>query len=308
MAKGTGDATKANRTDAVRGLSAVATGGFTSAHEAAQAIFGLVHELVGMRVCVLTRIDLATNTLTVLEALDKAGLGIRSGMVLPADGMPCDYVVRSGTALRERDLDHHPVFRALPACTKLGLRSYIGVPLRRSDGTIYGTLAAVDTEVCETTEAHQQALTVLARLAVLEFEREEQRDALAAHAKMLAERLAMMEALDEERLRAVRLQTVLEAAVTVSHEVNNPLTVLQLRLGRLVNRCSPDDAATADDLAVAVEAAEEIKNVTLQMRSVVNPVSTHYLAGRTRMLDLAASVRGDAPRNDLLLCEAASAE
>lgn len=284
--------TSVSTADAVRALSDVTMHAFSNAHEAARAIFGLIHELVGMRICVLTRIDLATNTLTVLEALDRAGLGIRSGLILPAGDMPCDYVVRSATALREADLDGHPVFRALPACTKLGLRSYIGVPLRRSDGTIWGTLAAADTEVRATTEAHQQTLTVLARLAVLEFEREEQRDALAAHAMMLTERLAMAEALEEERLRAVRLETVLEAAVTVSHEVNNPLTVLQLRLGRLMNRCCPDDAETTDDLAVALEAADEINQVTVQMRNVVNPVSTHYLAGKTRMLDLAASVNG----------------
>ncbi len=266
---------------------------FGNAHQAARAIFGLIHDLVGMRVCVLTRVDLAANTLTVLASFDEAGVGVRSGMVLPANEMPCDYVVRSAAALREFDLDLHPAFRMLPACTKLGLRSYIGVPLRRSDGSIWGTLAAADTEPRETTEAHLQTLTVLARLAVLEFEREEQRDALAAHANMLAQRLAMVEALEEERLRSVRLQAVLEAAATVSHEVNNPLTVLQLRLGRIVGRCRPEDAETADDLAVALEAAQEINQVTVQLRNVVHPVSTHYLSGRTRMLDLAASVQSN---------------
>lgn len=276
--------------DAVKALAAVAMHGFGSAHEAAQALFGLIHELVGMRVCVLTRIDLATDTLTVLEALDTVGLGIRTGTVLPAADMPCDYVMRSAKGQRASDLDAHPVFRALPARTRLGLRSYIGVPLRRSDGRVWGTLAAADTEPRKTTDAHQQTLTVLARLAVLEFEREEQRDALAARATMLAERLAMMVALEDERLRAVRLQTVLEAAATVSHEVNNPLAVLQLRLGRLIRRCCPDDSETCDDLAVALEAATEINQVTVQMRNVVNPVSTHYLSGTTRMLDLAASL------------------
>ncbi len=292
MMKSSIEAARASANDPVRGLSSVAMHAFGNAHEAAQAIFGLIHELVGLRVCVLTRVDLATNTLTVLEAFDKAGLGVASGMVLPADEMPCDHVVRSAVALRELDLDLHPIFRLLPTRTKLGLRSYIGVPLRRSDGTIWGTLAATDTDVRETTEAHQHTLTVLARLAVLEFEREEQRDALAAHAKMLAERLAMMEALEEERLRAVRLQAVLEAAATVSHEVNNPLTVLQLRLGRLMKRCRPDDVEGTDDLAAALEAADEINHVTVQLRNVVQPISTHYLSGRTRMLDLAASTDG----------------
>jgi GAF domain-containing protein len=282
---------RGSHVDPVRALSIVATGSFSSVREAAHAIFALIHELVSMRVCVLTRIDLASNTLTVLEVSDKAGLGVVSGMTLPADQMPCECVVRSASALREYDLDAHPAFRALPLRAKLGLRSYIGVPLRRSDGTIWGTLAATDTTACETTEAHLQTLIVLARLVMFEFEHEEQRQALAAHAEALAERLAMAQALQEQKLRTVRLQTVLEAAATVSHEVNNPLTVVQLRLARIKKRCRLDDAETADDVDVALEAAGEIKQVTDRLRGVVRPVSTRYLS-KTRMLDLAASAEG----------------
>lgn len=279
--------------DAVHALSIVATGAYRNIREASRAIFGLVHDLVGMRICVLTRVDLASNTLTVLEASDEAGLGVSSGMSLPADQFPCECVARSATALREYDLDAHPAFRVLPACTKMGLRSYIGVPLRRSDGTIWGTLAATDTEPRETTDAHLETLAILARLAVFEFEREEQREALAAQAKALSERLAIAQALDKEKLRAVRLETLLEAAATVSHEINNPLTVLQLRLSRIKKRCPLDDAETMDDVEVALEAAREIELVTAQLRRVARPVSTNYVSGTTRMLDLAASVDDD---------------
>jgi signal transduction histidine kinase len=292
-----------SRTDshAVEALCAVANRGFGSVREAAQAIFGLMHELLGMRVCVLTRIDLDANVLTVIEAFDAIGLGVVSGMQLPADQMPCEFVVRSGLACREFDLDAHPAFRILPLPQKLGLRSYIGVPLRRSDGSVWGTLAAVDTEVCETTDAHVQTLVVLARLAAFEFEREEQRERLAAHAKMLSERLSVMAALEEERIRSVRLQAVLEAVATVSHEVNNPLTVLQLRLERMKKRCAPGDAEEIDDLEAALEAADEIHQVTKRLRNVVQPVSTHYL-GKTRMLDLAASAADDGSRDGVVPC------
>jgi signal transduction histidine kinase len=286
------DAANGMEADAVRALSVVATRGFSNVREASHAIFGLVHELVGMRVCVLTRIELASNTLTVLEVSDKAGLGIVSGATFPADQMPCECVVRLATALREHDLGAHPAFRGLPARTKLGLRSYIGVPLSRSDGTIWGTLAATDTELRETTDAHLQTLAVLARLAMFELEREEQRLALAAQADALAARLAMAQQLEKERLRAVRLEAVLEAAATVSHEVNNPLTVLQLRLVRIKKRCRLDEAEAEamDDIEAALEAAGEIERVTIQLRRVVRPVSTRYVSGTTRMLDLAASV------------------
>lgn len=268
----------------------VAMQAFEDAHHAAQAIFELIHELVGMRICVVSRIDLAANTLTVLESFDRIGLGIAPGMVLPANEMPCDYVVRSNAALRHKDLEDHPVFRRMPICAAMGIHAYIGVPLRRSDGTVWGTLAASDTRALETSDAHLQTLVVLARLVAFEFERQEQRDALAAQAKELEGRLAMQVALQEERLRAVRLKTVLEAAATVSHEVNNPLTVLQLRLGRLTKRFAMGDSDTLDDLEVAQQAADEIHQVTVRLRRVVKPVSTQYLSGKGRMLDLAASM------------------
>jgi GAF domain-containing protein len=291
MAAGTALAnTRGSCTDTVGALSSVAMRAFKDAPDAAQAIAGLIHELFGLRVCVISRVDLTKNTLTVLEAFDRVGLGIAKGMVVPADEMPCDFVVRSARALRHTDLSDHPVFSRSPLCTQLGVHSYVGVPLRRSDGTVWGTLAATDTRVHETTDAQLETLVVLARLVAFEFERQEQADALAAQTKELAERLAMVEALEKQRLRAVRLQAVLEAAATVSHEVNNPLTVLQLRLGRLASRSAADDTATQDDLGIAFEAAREIHQVTIRLRQVVNPVSTHYLAtGDERMLDLAAS-------------------
>ncbi len=269
----------------VTGVHKIATGSYRSAREAARDILDLIHDIVGLRVCVLTQIDLAANTLTVLEASDRAGLGVESGQTLPADAMPCACVVRTEAALREYDLDAVEPFRRLPACTKLGLRSYIGVPLRRSNGSIWGTLAATDTQCAEVTDADVQTLVSLARLIVLEFEREEQRDALA-------ERLAMAGALEEERLRTARFQAVLEAVATVSHEINNPLTVLQLRLGRLAKHLRAERGEAADDLQAAQEAAGQIQQVTTLLRSVVRPVSTEYLRGTTRMIDLTASVEG----------------
>src|SRR5690606_33643195 len=141
--------------------------------------------------------DLQENELTLLECFDGAGVGIASGMVVPANEMPCDYVVRSAKALKHYDLEDHPIFSRLPFCTKLRMHSYVGVPLRRSDGTIWGTLAASDTVPRDTSDSDLELLVVLARLAAYEFERDEQREALAAHAKLLEEKLAMAEALEE---------------------------------------------------------------------------------------------------------------
>lgn len=279
--------------DTVGALSAVAARGFRDAHEAAQAIFGLIHELVGLRLCVLTQIDAETDTLHIREAFDQSGLGVTAGMTLRASEMPCDIVTRTMTPICEADLEQHPDFEPLPLRAKLGLRSYIGVPLRLSDGSIYGTLAATDTVVREVTEEHLHVITVLSRIAVFELESEQRRIALEAQARVLAERLAVAKELENERVHTARLEAVLEAAAAVSHEINNPLTVLQLRLNRL--QPQSEGGESAEHLAMALEAADEINQVTVRLRNVVNPVSTHYLSGRTRMLDLAASSRDEDP-------------
>ena len=86
---------------------------------------------------------------------------------------------------------------------------------------------------------------------------------------------------------------MLEAVATVSHEINNPLTVLQLRLGRLAKHLPAEATEAADDLEAAQEAAGQIESVTALLRNVVRPVSTQYLAGTARMLDLTASVHAD---------------
>ena len=133
------DESSAVQVGRVTGVHKIETGHYRSAREAARDILELIHDIVGLRICVLSHIDLETNTLTVLEASDRAGLGVESGQILPADAMPCACVARTEATLREYDLDAVEPFRRLPACTKMGLRSYIGVPLRRSNGSIWGT-------------------------------------------------------------------------------------------------------------------------------------------------------------------------
>lgn len=257
---------------AVGALAAVASRAFTGVGDVAQAAFALIHDLFGFRACVLSRLDLDEDTLTVVEFLDRAGLGIVKGAVVPAHEGPCDFVVRSARALRHPNLDEHPVFSRLPMYSRAGVRSYVGVPLRRSDGTVWGTLATVDTERRETTDAQLEVLAVLARLIAFEVDRDEQREAVAAHARMREERCAMAAALEEERARGARLRATLETAARVSHEVNNPLTVLQLRLGRLAKRFDGEEPDTFEDLETALEAADAIHQVTMHLRQVVRPL------------------------------------
>lgn len=58
--------------------------------------------------------------------------------------------------------------------TQYGIESYIGVPLLRSDGELFGTLCALDPEPREISEENIETLELLARLIAFELEAEEQ--------------------------------------------------------------------------------------------------------------------------------------
>ena len=64
---------------------------------------------------------------------------------------------------------NHPGFKVY------GVQSYIGVPLYRRDGSIFGTLCALDTVPVELSDDHLQTFHLLANLVAFEMEAEERR-------------------------------------------------------------------------------------------------------------------------------------
>ncbi|MDB5665160.1 GAF domain-containing sensor histidine kinase [Cypionkella sp.] len=78
-------------------------------------------------------------------ALDNVGFGLKPGDELPLQTTICDeirqhkqVVVFDDAALDDKYKDHHT-----PRI--YGLRSYISVPIIQTDGTLFGTLCAIDT-------------------------------------------------------------------------------------------------------------------------------------------------------------------
>ena len=58
----------------------------------------------------------------------------------------CHYAIASGAPLVIDDTTRDPVYRDVPTVTTLGVRSYLGVPLRLEDGEIIGSFCAIDFE------------------------------------------------------------------------------------------------------------------------------------------------------------------
>lgn len=89
------------------------------------------------------------------------------------------------------------------------------------------------------------------------------------------------EILDQERLKAV-----LETAVTVNHEVNNPLQAIignvQLLLMKHQDELSPD---LKEKLKAIEDSAMKINDVTKKLMSLTSPKTVDYSNG-TKMIDL----------------------
>jgi DNA-binding response OmpR family regulator len=95
---------------------------------------------------------------------------------------------------------------------------------------------------------------------------------------------------EAQRIRLAQLEILHDVAVTVNHEVNNPLMILQGRAEMLAADLPEDAVALRQDVEAILEAAERIRQVAWKLKHVVEPVQTQYTEDET-MLDLDRSIR-----------------
>ena len=95
--------------------------------------------------------------------------------------------------------------------------------------------------------------------------------------------------LESERNKSERLSAVVETAVTVNHEINNPLLVITSSVEALQRLLFDADSGVRDKLERISEACRRIQRFTQQLGSVIEPVTKEYLPG-LKMLDIQQSV------------------
>ena len=89
---------------------------------------------------------------------------------LPLSHSLCALVVAAVEPLVVADARLHPVLRAHPALTELGIAAYAGVPLVAADGAVLGTVCVADTAPRTWAADTAAVLDDLARAAVTEIE------------------------------------------------------------------------------------------------------------------------------------------
>jgi len=108
---------------------------------AARAVLAYLHQRLGFRLWMMTRTEGADWI--VLQAEDH-GYNVKDGTVLRwADSFCSQMVLGRGprVAPRARDI---AAYAAAPISQRMPIGAYIGVPLAKRDGTLFGTLCAID--------------------------------------------------------------------------------------------------------------------------------------------------------------------
>ena len=75
---------------------------------------------------------------------DEISFGLAPGGELPVTTTLCDAIRDSGRRVVIDHVEDDPIYRDHPTPKLYGFQSYISVPIRRRDGTFFGTLCAID--------------------------------------------------------------------------------------------------------------------------------------------------------------------
>ena len=147
---------------------------FRTADEAIQALLVTLQQITGLQSVLITRINKADSTLQVVAAHNPdPALTIPPGLQLPLTMSPCHRVAGADEPFMMADLRDDAELAVLPATKDLGACAYVGVPIRRADGTFVGTLVGLDTTPQDQLSQHVPWMQILAQLAACQLARQD---------------------------------------------------------------------------------------------------------------------------------------
>jgi signal transduction histidine kinase len=168
-----------------------------------------------------------------------------------------------------------PRFVDHPAWRLYGIESYIAVPFRRRDGTMFGVLCALDSQSSTLTEEVFGLFNLLADLIAFELEAAEQEQANAVAA--------------EEAVQTVIQRDQFLSAI--AHDLKNPLTVIRGHASLMQRLALRDQNITSERVRISTQA---INHMTDRMLTAIDEVMdlTHMQLNRSLDLKLASTDLG----------------
>ncbi|WP_406870756.1 GAF domain-containing sensor histidine kinase [Thioclava sp. 'Guangxiensis'] len=166
---------------------------------------------------------------------DRVNFGLTPGDELDVASTICSEVRACRSSITISDVDDSEIYRDHPTPRQYGFKSYISVPIIKSDDSIWGTLCAIDPNPREIGSHAEQLFTIFARLIARELDRQ---DELTKGREELAEgRATLQTERDTARLRE-------EFIAIVGHDLRNPIAAVTSGL-RMIEKpdISPDRRA-----------------------------------------------------------------
>lgn len=142
----------------------------------------------------------------------------------PRDTSFCGHVILEDEVMVINDATKDDRFHDNPAVTgEFHLRFYAGAPLIDKSGFKLGSLCVVDRQPRELSKEQIDALKKLSRLVVAQME-------LRLELKKQIERENIVKINSMQMLHSAKMSTLGEMAGGISHEINNPLAIIQGKL------------------------------------------------------------------------------
>ncbi len=130
-------------------------------HPGLDAVLATAASLLGMEVVFVGGLTEDTFTFSRVQAVGEPWPELVEGARSPRADSMCHRML-DGAPASTADAAHDPAYSGAPVRSALGIRSYVGVPVRDADGKVVATLCGLDRGPVEIGEA---AVSVLSRLA-----------------------------------------------------------------------------------------------------------------------------------------------
>lgn len=132
--------------------------GFKSFHDAGQAVLSFLYQRFGFGLWMITRVE--GEDWIILQTEDHA-YNVHAGQVFNwADSFCSQMVLGNGPKIAPIS-DDVPAYRQAPIAQQLKIKAYIGQPLTKEDGSLFGTLCAIDPEPKSESLKEEQSLIEL---------------------------------------------------------------------------------------------------------------------------------------------------
>jgi diguanylate cyclase (GGDEF)-like protein/PAS domain S-box-containing protein len=203
---------------ASRHLASIAAGDRTT--DAIHEILSVARQHLGMELAYLSEIGGSTQTFIATSG-DAASFGIGEGSTLDIDVSYCKRMLAGEVPNLVPVVAQAPALAVLPVTTDAGIGSYIGVPVRLSNGHVYGSLCAVSHDRREAVDqVHVRILDSLARLIASHIEHDAQHAADRRSDAELAGMDALLSALSaRDHYTGAHSQTVVGLATDVARSL-----------------------------------------------------------------------------------------